>query len=237
LDRADPTHLTADEAKPRTPAADDTSAVAAEGVHRRIGELTRRLHDALRELGYHDTLCEVRDHLPDARDRLSYIARVTGEAADKVLNAVDAARTVQEDLVQRAQQLSRRWDTVAAFAARDARSTPAGRTLVEETCAFFDAVDRSAKRSNEILTDIMMAQNFHDLTGQVVAKVVRLAATLEEQLLKLLLETSPQQQLRKADRHGHGQPSLAGPVVNAEGRSDVVTNQQQVDDLLASLGF
>ncbi|HRK55964.1 MAG TPA: protein phosphatase CheZ [Burkholderiaceae bacterium] len=203
-----------------------------EDIHQRIGHLTRTLHDALRELGYDKDLAATREHLPDARDRLSYIARVTGEAADKVLNAVDRARVVQESLTNKADGLRKRWQAVAAYTAgAEDRATPAGRSLIDDTCGFFSDIGGQADATNSILTDIMMAQDFHDLTGQVIRKVVTLATNLEEQLLKLLLQTTPPEQLKKAE------VSLEGPVVNADGRTDVVTDQSQVDDLLASLGF
>ena len=77
----------------------------------------------------------------------------------------------------------------------------------------------------------MMAQDFHDLTGQVVARVVALASELEDSLVRLLVQAAPAEQVQKLEQH------LQGPVINGEGRSDVVTNQGEVDDLLASLGF
>ena len=208
------------------------AGMPAEEVYQRIGHLTRTLHDALRELGYDKGLASARQDLPDARDRLSYIARVTGEAAEKVLNAVDSARGVQDDLTRQADSLHKRWATVAAFMANGDRATPAGRELVEETCDFFKRVGGQASATQAILTDIMMAQDFHDLTGQVIRKVVALANSLEEQLLKLLIETTPPEQRHKVESE-----RLHGPVVKPEGRDDVVTDQAQVDDLLASLGF
>ena len=77
----------------------------------------------------------------------------------------------------------------------------------------------------------MMAQDFHDLTGQVVAKVVALASELEDSLVRLLVQAAPTDQVQKVEQH------LQGPVVDATGRTDVVANQGEVDDLLASLGF
>jgi len=82
------------------------------------------------------------------------------------------------------------------------------------------------------LTDIMMAQDFHDLTGQVVAKVVSLAGELEDSLVKLLVQVIPEDQAHKVHTE-----MLSGPVVDPEHRTDVVKNQGEVDDLLASLGF
>jgi len=216
------------------PAAEPLSdPIPADEVYQRIGHLTRTLHDALRELGYDKELQGTRDQLPDARDRLTYIARVTGEAAEKVLNAVDRARGVQEQMTATANDLRTRWLAVAAYTANDAaRATPAGRELVEQTCAFFAGVDGQTDVTKAILTDIMMAQDFHDLTGQVIRKVVTLAQNMEEQLLKLLIETTPPEQRRKIDPE-----KLEGPVVKPEGRDDVVADQAGVDDLLASLGF
>jgi chemotaxis protein CheZ len=211
-------------------AAHDTPEDA--GVYHRIGHLTRTLHDALRELGYDRDLMDARDNLPDARDRLAYIARVTGEAAEKVLNAVDRARTLQDELTAQAGSLSSRWQAVAAYAADGRGCTPAGKQLIDETCQFFSGVGGQTDRTNAILTDIMMAQDFHDLTGQVIRRVVTLAQSLEEQLLRLLIETSPAEQRPLLDRF-----KLEGPVVLPEGRDDVVADQKGVDDLLASLGF
>jgi len=202
-----------------------------EDIHHRIGQLTRTLHNALRELGYDRELMNAREHLPDARDRLAYIARVTGEAAEKVLNAVDRARTVQQELSEQAGSLRTRWQAVASYVADGKASTPAGKQLIDETCEFFAGVGGQADRTNTILTDIMMAQDFHDLTGQVIRRVVVLAQSLEEQLLKLLLDTTPPSQRARIEG-----PDLSGPVVKA-GRDDVVVDQQGVDDLLASLGF
>lgn len=236
-------------ARPGVPAAGvtvhgDTGAAAQaheaptpDDIHQRIGRLTRTLHEALRELGYDKELAGTREQLPDARDRLAYIARVTGDAAEKVLNAVDRARSVQQELTRQAGDLHRRWQAVAAFAAgAPERATPAGRALVDETCEFFAGVEAQADRTNAILTDIMLAQDFHDLTGQVIRKVVALAQTMEEQLVRLLLETTPPAQRARVDA-AHDAPAPGGPVVNPAGRTDVVTDQAQVDELLASLGF
>jgi chemotaxis protein CheZ len=99
---------------------------------------------------------------------------------------------------------------------------------------FVGDVEARTQRIDQHLTDIMLAQDFHDLTGQVVAKVVTLATDLEDSLLKLLVQVVPPEQRAKVDTQFSG---LQGPVVDAKGRADVVTSQGEVDDLLASLGF
>ena len=212
-------------------------------LYQRIGHLTRTLHDALRGLGLHDSLAEAHADLPDARDRLSYIAKLTGEAAEKVLNSVDRAQDLQIRLSGHAAALRTRWEAVACYTGNDSsRSTPAGRQLIDETCAFLGSVNGQSDQTKAILTDIMMAQDFHDLTGQVIRKVVELSKTLEDQLVRLLIDATPSEMRSKvpvlqqppAPKHPE---VLEGPVVNAEGRDDVVTDQAGVDDLLASLGF
>src|SRR6267154_2864675 len=198
-----------------------TAHESDENIYRRIGQLTRTLHDALRELGYERELMDARDNLPDARNRLAYIARVTGEAAEKVLNAVDRARTVQQELTEQAGSLGSRWQAVARYAAGGRACTPAGKQLIDETCDFFSSVGGQADRTNVILTDIMMAQDFHDLTGQVIRRVVALAQLLEEQLLKLVIVTSPPEQRPRLDQF-----KLEGPVVVPDSRDDIVADQK-----------
>lgn len=215
-----------------TSASPAAEAPATEDIYKRIGHLTRTLHDAMRELGYQESLSSARDNLPDARDRLAYIARLTGDAAEKVLNSVDKARSVQDEASARARSLRTRWAAVATFASAGERTTPAGSALIEETCSFLQSLEGQAEMTNGILTDIMMAQDFHDLTGQVIRKIIDLAHSVEEQLVKLLIDATPVEQLRKMD------PGvLEGPVINPETRTDVVQDQAGVDDLLASLGF
>jgi chemotaxis protein CheZ len=108
---------------------------------------------------------------------------------------------------------------------------------------FVSDVEGATQRIDQHLTDIMMAQDFHDLTWQVVAKVVSLATDLEDSLVKLLVQAAPADQTVKLMAHiaplaaSVATSELSGPVVAPEGRTDVVANQGEVDDLLASLGF
>ena len=195
--------------------------VEPEALYMRLGELTRTLHEALRGLGYDRQLEEVVSTLPEARSRLSYIARLTGDAAEKVLNAVDQARADQDALAEAANEIK------ASLTA-----DPVGAVAGGGVFNFVELVRGSCVRTNEHLTGIMMAQDFHDLTGQVTRKLVDMAQRLEGDLLKLLLEATPPQHRPAVDAS-----LLDGPVVDPSGRDDVVADQQQVDDLLESLGF
>ena len=186
--------------------------------------LTRQLHDSLSGLGYADKLRSSMSELPDAQSRLSYIARLTGEAAEKVLGRVEQAKSQNDYLAAETRRVTTALvkDPVAAVAKG-------------EIMNFLNDIEKISQTSDEHLTEIMMAQDFHDLTGQVIARVVTLAATIEEQLVQLVIDTAPPgtAPLLAEIPHEH----LAGPVVNPEKTPDVVTDQSQVDDLLASLGF
>lgn len=150
------------------------------GVHTKLGQLTRQLHDALRELGYAQRLRSSADQLPDAQNRLSYIARLTGEAAEKVLTLVDDAKARQTTIVDQTKRMRQSMiaDPVAAVAKGHIMN-------------YLEEMELSTEIVDQQLTDIMMAQDFHDLTGQVIAKVVNLASNLEGQLVELLLQTAP----------------------------------------------
>lgn len=208
---------------------------ASPEIFQQLGTLTRQLHDTLNMLGVLPGLKSTVDDLPDARSRLSYIATKTADAAEKVLNLVDTAKADQEHIASETRKLA------ALIVADPVKAVASGAVM-----NFVQDVETTTHRVDGHLTDIMMAQDFHDLTGQVVAKVVKLANDLESQLVKLLVQAAPPEQAQKVEAaltaHHHQQaaeitPSLQGPVVDPQGRTDVVANQGEVDDLLASLGF
>jgi len=197
-------------------------------VFRRVGSLTRKLHDALRELGYDKSVENAVNSLPDARARLNYIADLTGKAADKVLGAVEASQRLNDDTVAQANALASQWDRLYS----NEMSLAEFKAHAQANREFIRQIQQYSEQLGGHLTNIMMAQDFHDLTGQVVNRIGNMAQGLEEQLVQLLLDTTPPDQRRHVE-----ETFLNGPVINAEGRSDVCGNQSQVDDLLESLGF
>ena len=198
----------------------DSLAVSPE-VFQQLGTITRLLHDTMQQLGVMPKLQTATEGLPDARSRLSYIATKTAEAANKVLNTVDQAKIEHGQITEATRAMAQ------LIVADPVKAVASGAVM-----NFVHEVESSTKRIDDHLTDIMMAQDFHDLTGQVVAKVVTLANDLEDSLVKLLIQVVPEGVREQVD------PSvLNGPVVNPEGRTDVVSDQGEVDDLLASLGF
>lgn len=199
-----------------------------ETVFNQIGQMARQLHDTLHQVGYDKLLEDTVSALPDAQDRLAYVANLTEQAACRVLNATDVANPLVEEVENGAKLLGKRWDRMYA----NQLSVDEFKQLAGETRAFLNShVPQQMQATRAQLTEIMMAQDFQDLTGQVIKKIVALAQELESSLMSVLLEVLPERKRTEVNS------LMNGPVINAEGRGDVVVNQQQVDDLLDSLGF
>jgi chemotaxis protein CheZ len=210
-----------------TAAVGPAQAEGEPDVFHRIGSLARTLHDTLRELGYDKEVGRALQSLPDARERLSYIANLTGQAAERTLTAVEQGKSVSDTLHGDVDRLSAEWKKLYA----GELDVEAFKALAGRTRDFFGGFSAHGERINACLLEIMMAQDFHDLTGQVIQRIVKVAQNLEDQLLKLLLDTAP------ADRRcGVEEKWLNGPAVGAQSEG-VVANQAQVDQLLESLGF
>lgn len=193
-----------------------------------IGHMARTLHDTLRELGLNKEIEKAAASIPDARDRLNYVATLTQQAAERVLNATDAAQPILEKVEVESHRLAGQWELLF----EKKLDVMQFRDLVMQTQAFLHEVPKQTKATNAHLMEIMMAQDFQDLTGQVIKKIIDVTKAMEEQLVSLLLEAAPPSVKAEFDSG-----LLNGPVINAAGRTDVVTSQDQVDDLLESLGF
>lgn len=199
-----------------------------------VGYLTRNLHNSLRELGYDRRLESLAAEVPEAQDKLSYVATKTEQAADRTLSATEIAMPIQEKLSSEATHLSEKWKN--AFEEQRAQpDTEKFKLLLIETLSYIDKIPEQADATNAQLMEIMMAQDFQDLTGQVIKKITAMVQRLEQDLLQLLLANVPPE---KRQTHTEDRANLMnGPVTNPDKNPDTVSNQDQVDDLLASLGF
>ena len=209
-----------------------------------IGQLTKTLRDSMRELGLDKQIEQAAEAVPDARDRLKYVATMTEQAAERVLTAIDIAKPLQEQLQADAAELDSRWERW--YAAPIEREEV--RTLMTDTRAFLSRVPDATSATNQKLLDIMMAQDFQDLTGQVIKKISDVVYVIEQQLLTVLIENIAPERREQFAQHAAALAAatgsmstpdhlLNGPQINPEGRTDVVQDQSDVDDLLASMGF
>ena len=195
----------------------------------RIGHMTRALHESLRGLGLDKLIEKAATDIPDARDRLDYVARLSEQAAQKVLNATDAASPLQDRIEANAGALEQSWQSLLD---QPGASEADWRELAARSVSAMQQTRADVVQSKAHLMDIMMAQDFQDLTGQVITKVTTIAQNLEQQLVQMLVDFAPAEIKRD-----FGNGLLNGPQINPTGNSDVVSNQGQVDDLLDSLGF
>jgi chemotaxis protein CheZ len=202
---------------------------AEEAMLHRIGQMTRGLHESLRELGLDQMIEKAAKEIPDARDRLNYVATMTEQAADRVLNATDVANPLQDAIANQATELESRWKNVMMTPSLKSEYNE----VAEETLIFLKQTIENANATKAQLLDIMMAQDFQDLTGQVIKKITELAHNIEQQLISTLVDFAPNKPVVALQSDG----LLNGPQIKPEEAVNVVANQEQVDDLLDSLGF
>lgn len=202
---------------------------SAADIISRIGNLTRMLRDSLRELGLDQAIAEAAEAIPDARDRLDYVVQMTAQAAERALNSVEASQPHQDEMEKGAKALTQRWD--AWF--ENPIELADARELVSDTRKYLGDVPGHTSFTNAQLLEIMMAQDFQDLTGQVIKRMMDVIQEIERQLLMVLLENMPEQGARQKRENDS---LLNGPQVDTS-KAGVVASQDQVDDLLDSLGF
>jgi chemotaxis protein CheZ len=220
--------MTSLSAEGESPDNADDATLQHDEVLLRIGHMTRSLHDSLRGLGLDKLLLTAAEDIPNARDRLDYVAKKSEEAAQKVLNATDAAIPLQEKMDEGAKAIIAEWNGVSSAPF----SEDGYKRCAAKTVQYLASVHQDTTGTKSHLMDIMMAQDFQDLTGQVIKKITSLAQNIEQQLVQILIDYSPAEMKR-----GSGDGLLNGPQINPVNKVDVVSDQGQVDDLLDSLGF
>lgn len=204
-----------------------------DNLFRQLGQLTRDLHEAINSFQLDSRLADLADkEIPDAKQRLNYVVSMTEEAAHKTLNAVEGSLPVVESLSATAGELKQAW---TRFRTRK-MSADEFRSLAQEIDEFLERASSDAAAIRGDLSAVMMAQGAQDLAGQIIRRAVNLIQDLEDNLVELIRITG----LRFREGYEHHSPSETrggGPVVPSVDRDDVVTSQDEVDDLLSSLGF
>jgi chemotaxis protein CheZ len=214
-------------------AAPDTEGGEGDrGMFERLGGIVRLLHDSLRELGYDQKLTEASSQIVDAQDRLEYVASLTEQAANKVLNTLDDGMPAQDVLSKQAKDMENRWADLYA----GKLSIDQFKALAGDSRGFAQAVSVATEAEKARLLDIMMAQDFQDITGQLIKKVVNITKTVEHELAQLLRDNAPPEVREKLAQKQSAQEQPAelmqGPSVPS-----AALDQDSVDDLLADLGF
>lgn len=209
------------------------------GLYQEVGRLTRALHDAI--TNFHiDSKTDDVSEMTDATDRLGYVVEMTEKAANKTLDIVEETLPVADSLKTEAAELKKEWERLVN---RDITGEEF-RKLYWRLDDYFKRLDSDTTKLSSNMTEILMAQDFQDLTGQVINKVTGLVKEVETSLVDLVFMASQVEAITgivakgeenedaadKQDMKGHG------PQIDTE-KEDVMGSQDDVDDLLSSLGF
>ena len=221
-------------AEPAKPAAEEAPAKAAaeppedqsdKPMFVRLGGIVRLLHDSMRELGYDRSLSDVASQIGDAQGRLEHVANLAEQAANKVLNTIDEGMPAQDKLASKAKDINDRWTRL--FAGQ--MTIDEFKALATDSQQFSTTVIESTDVEKARMLEIMMAQDFQDLTGQLIKKIVGITAAAERELAQLLRDNAPAELKAAIEKPVE---LMNGPA--APGSAMV---QNDVDDLLDSLGF
>lgn len=199
-----------------------------------VGKLTRQLHNALVDFQLDNRLLELANKdIPDAKERLTYVIDMTEQAANKTMDAVEECLPLSDALNSNLASVKPTWDKLMR---RDI-SLQDFKGLCHDVQHFMGQCEADSNRLRQLLNEILMAQDFQDLTGQMIRRVIDLVKEVELSLVSMLTVFGDQAEDVIDTPIRMGGIEAEGPVINADTRQDVVTGQDEVDDLLSSLGF
>lgn len=230
-------HLEADEIEAANDIIHTITLEESAELFSEVGKLTRQLHDSLSTFQLDDRINGLMNHeIPDAQSRLEYVIEETEKAANSTMDAVERSMPIAEQLNERLDSIMPEWKKLMT------RQIELGefKTLCLELDRLLTDATNDSKTLNSMLTEVLMAQGYQDLTGQVIRKVIELVKEVEDHLVDMLATFGDQEQNKdKAQPSAKKDDNVKaeGPIINAATRDDVVSNQDDVDDLLSSLGF
>lgn len=197
-----------------------------------LGKLTREIHESLNAFSDDERVVELtEEEIPDAKERLNYIITKTDDAAHRTMEGAEAVMHEIEDFNAKASSIHQRW---TKFRTLELSKTDF-LTLSEDMDQFFTSIQQQSDKVKIKMTDIMMAQDYQDLTGQMIKQVITMVQEVEEKMVRLVAISGA---TLKDKTHAHKDGSMAhGPQLPTADKREVATNQDEVDDLLASLGF
>ncbi len=197
-----------------------------------IGELTRDLHESIKQFSLDDRMTEIaNDEIPDAKDRLQYVIDKTEVAANKTMDAVDRCMPIADNLHESLLLVRPQWNELM----RGKIDLAEFKALCHRIDDLLGQVEGNSSELRGQLTDILMAQDFQDLTGQIIRRVITLVNEVETRLVEILTVFTAGK--RQAANNKKASIDPEGPILNPHEREDAVSSQDEVDDLLSSLGF
>lgn len=214
--------------------------VRDESLYQEIGRLTRTLHDSIRNFNI-DADMSQSEVEENAQSRLAYVVDMTAKAANKTMDKVEESMPLSESIAGEAGEINQEWKR---FLGKEMKPDEF-RELTKRISTFLDSAESNGKTLNKHLSEILLAQDYQDLTGQVIQKVAKMITDVESQLVNLVVMAGHVDRITGIE-HEEGEEAGAeevdpikgeGPQIHAEEKEDVAANQDDVDDLLSSLGF
>lgn len=200
-----------------------------------IGKLTRELHNSLNNFHFDSRLNDLATaDIPDAKERLNFVIDRTEEAANKTMDVVESIFPVVGNIQQQINSVNPLWHKLM----HNDLDVGEFKALCRDIDVLLTTTEKETSKIHGLMTDVLMAQDFQDLTGQIIRKVIDLVCEVEDSLINMLTafgmasKQEPSNYLPKL-----GENLVEGPIVNPGNRKDVVSDQHDVDDLLSSLGF
>lgn len=210
---------------------DELTSIRESDLYMEMGKLTRELHDAISAFGMDEQISTLAEQdIPDARQRLHHVMDMTDQAAHRTLNAVEESIPVCDEMRTRSAGIADEWKR---FKKRDMKLEEF-RKLAAQLDEFFELNTSDAGKLRESLNSVLMAQDFQDLTSQIIKKVIKLVEDVEAGLIGIIKLTNPKGEGSAVEKKVS---KLDGPVVPGVNDSGTVSGQDEVDDLLSSLGF
>lgn len=212
---------------------DEIAGLRETQLFNEIGRLTRQLHDTMSSFAVDSRITAITEkEIPDAKERLQYVITMTEQAANQTLSVVEDLLPVSEQLNEQASTLAEKWER---FLDRE-MPYPEFKGMSREIASHFKETKHSLETVQSGLNEILMAQGFQDITGQVIRRVIDLVHDLEASMVEVIRISGKQ---AEGGKTVPSEPELPGPVVPGvdDKKGDVATNQDDVDDLLSSLGF
>ena len=196
-------------------------------LYNEIGRLTRQLHNSLNEFQSNEKINSLsKEDIASAKERLNYVVDLTEQAAQKVLGAIEKSIPISLEIGKGASDLH---DSLTGMTAVSSEST-----IQDNTKAFLAGTKENASILHNCLSEILMAQEYQDITGQIIKKVIDLVQNVEDKLVRLIKLTGNTHAPRKEEISS--KPS--GPCMpDLDDKALYTAGQDDVDQLLASLGF
>ncbi|VAW72052.1 Chemotaxis response - phosphatase CheZ [hydrothermal vent metagenome] len=205
-------------------------------LYQELGKLTRQLHESLSNFQVDEKISFLAaSEIPDAKARLNHVIEMTESSANRTMNALDKAMPLSQQLEADAHKVNADWKK---FRNREL-SADDFRSMTKVLDDFFPKIEKSTCDINGFMTEVMMAQDFQDLTGQIITRVINLVQEVEESLVELVkisgktMSDVEQVQSISNEKEVNGH----GPEVPGVEHGNTVSGQDDVDDLLSSLGF